>query len=143
MSGYSHSDIRETRDQSRPRISVLKDIFANMSPSEAKFMTQIILKDLRPVLYPVCEINTTRALLHHKSNEMDFLTKWEVMRAWHPSMPKIYRLRATLDATCDALEDNGSQFVTKVCSPVLGIPIEVRNKFILQLFVILIHKRDP
>lgn len=126
LSGYSHSSVREKRDKSRTRMSILKDIYLTMSPSEAKFMTQIILKDLRPVLYPIEETNTTRALLHHKSNETHYLTKWEVMHAWHPSMPTIYRLRATLDAASRAFENDESQ--CNMYQPVLGIPVEVRSK---------------
>ncbi|GJJ11411.1 hypothetical protein Clacol_005644 [Clathrus columnatus] len=123
LSGYSHSNIRKKRNNARSRMAVLKELFLDMNPCEAKFMVQIILKDLRPVLHPIREINTTKALLDHKSNEIHTLTKWEVMHAWYPSMPKIYRLCATLDAVSDTLED--SELALNTHSPVLGIPVEI------------------
>lgn len=100
-------------------------------------MTQIILKDMRPVLYPLVETHTTKALLQYRSNALRMLSKWEVMNAWHPCMSRIYRVRATLDDAARAIESLPSVARLAsdhhVFSPVLGIPIEVHRSIFLEI----------
>jgi len=131
LSGFSNLGCTSTAPpRSRSRIAILRDLFRNLSPLEAKFMTQIILRDLRPVLYPVSETHTTGALLHYNTKAVHVLTKWEVMKAWHPAMPKIYRTRATFD---EAAQTVGELIATQkegkmsTIAPVLGVPIEVSH----------------
>ena len=131
LSGYSNVGFFQPRPH-RTRISILRDLYLDLNPLEAKFITQIILKDLRPVLYPLTETHTTRALLHYKSNALHVLSKWEVMRAWHSCMPRIYRARATLDEASRAVETlsslNQIPLDHDVFLPVLGVPIEVPQR---------------
>jgi DNA ligase-4 len=131
LSGYSNLQNNFARS-CRTRTAILRDLYRSLDPVEAKFMTQIILKDLRPVLYPLAETHTTKALLHYKSNATYMLTKWDVMGAWHPSMCKIYRVRSSLDETAEYVDALSSiQQENPPCdafSPVLGIPIEVLTK---------------
>ncbi|KAF8527280.1 hypothetical protein JB92DRAFT_2553330, partial [Gautieria morchelliformis] len=128
LSGYSHLEGPRARPQ-RTRASILRDLYLDLDPLEAKFMTQIILKDLRPVLYPLAETHTTKSLLHYKSNALHVLSKWEVMSAWRSCMPRIYRVRATLDEAARAVETLPSMEQIssdhEVFLPILGIPIEV------------------
>lgn len=89
-------------------------------------MTQIILKDLRPLLYPLASTRSTLNLLEYKSNAVHELTIQQAMRIWHPIMPKIYHVRASLDAAADAVERYvaGAPYHEIVC-PQVGIQIEV------------------
>ncbi|KAF8513409.1 hypothetical protein BU17DRAFT_31851, partial [Hysterangium stoloniferum] len=128
LSDYSNL-LNNSEKSCRNRTAILKDLYHSLDPVEAKFMTQIILKDLRPVLYPLAETHTTKALLHYKSNATHMLTKWEVMRAWHPSMCNIYRARADLDEAAQQVEvlspvQQGNS-PSDPFLPTLGIPIEV------------------
>ncbi|KAF8586434.1 hypothetical protein K439DRAFT_1387139 [Ramaria rubella] len=128
LSGYSNLGSHHLRSQ-RSRVTILRDLYLNLEPLESKFITQIILKDLRPVLYPLTDTHTTRALLHYKTNALHVLTKWEVMRAWHASMPRIYRARATFDEAASAVEmllpTHQISQEYDVFSPLLGVPIEI------------------
>lgn len=89
-------------------------------------MTQIILKDLRPLLYPLPSTRSTLNLREFKSNAVHELTAQQAMRAWHPIMPKIYRVRASLDAAAEGVEHlaNGAAF-DEVVRPQVGVQIEI------------------
>jgi DNA ligase 4 len=130
LSAYSNLGCLRSQPR-RSRASILRDLYLELDPLEAKFLTQIILKDLRPVLYPLTETHTTKALLHYNSNALHVLSKWEVMRAWHSCMPRIYRVRATLDEAARAageLPPTGRLASDHdVFLPVLRIPIEVHQ----------------
>lgn len=78
-----------------------------MSPYEAALLTQIILKDLRPLLYPQLETNTTTALKNYNTKAVKTLMKENAMRAWDLSnrMNRTYRARWDMDAAAKAFED--------------------------------------
>ncbi|KIJ55558.1 hypothetical protein M422DRAFT_240172 [Sphaerobolus stellatus SS14] len=127
LSGFSNLGGSRKRIR-RPRAAILRDIYANLDPREAKFMTQIILRDLRPVLYPLSETHTTRALLQYNTTSVQILTKWQVMKTWHTSMAKIYRARASFDEAAnvvEALMSNQANATKHDFSPILGVQLEV------------------
>lgn len=94
-----------------------------MGPYSAAFLTQIILKDLRPLLYPLSETHYTTSLLRYNTNAVSMLTKEDVMKAWDKSgkLLRIYRLRASLEEAVRAYEDPNESV-----QPQLGTPLQVR-----------------
>lgn len=113
----------------RSRVSILRDLYMPLSPSGAAFMTQIILQDLRPLLYPLEHRSTHTNLLEFKSNAVSYLTKWEVMKVWHTDMPRIYNSRAHLDDAAQLVEDleNGCSNLERMAmfDPTIGTPVEI------------------
>ncbi|KDQ19564.1 hypothetical protein BOTBODRAFT_28144 [Botryobasidium botryosum FD-172 SS1] len=126
-SAYSKS----SQDSSKPRRSkkaILRDLYRHLSPWGAACMTQIILKDLRP-LYRLPSTSTTAALLKYNSNAFDRLSKWEVMKEWHSSMPRMYRLIGNFDEAATVMENldlaGTSPCVKDLWIPKLGAPVEI------------------
>lgn len=87
-------------------------------------MTQIILKDLRPLLYPLSEIHYTAALRNFNSASVKMLTKEDAMNAWDSSgrMLAIYRVRPLLDEAARGFEREPSIHAI----PRLRTPLAVR-----------------
>jgi DNA ligase 4 len=89
LSRFSHDSIRAGAKRSPgpicSRSKILRRLFSSISPVEASFLTQIILKDLRPILYPVVETHYTAALQKWKSNAVVMLTVPDALKAWDPS----------------------------------------------------------
>ncbi|KIK60331.1 hypothetical protein GYMLUDRAFT_200426 [Collybiopsis luxurians FD-317 M1] len=111
-SPWSHSSF-STRNLSRhltkekhTRKSILRTLYRKMSPLEAAVLTQIILKDLRPLLYPQLELDSTTALRDYNTKAVKILIKESAMRAWDLSnrMNKSYRMRWDLDDAAKAFE---------------------------------------
>ena len=98
-----------------------------MPALDASFLTQIILKDLRPLLFPLAERHYTVALTKYNTKSVATLSKEDAMRAWDPSgwMLKTYKVRASLREAANAFELQSS-----VASPQprIGAPIEVHIK---------------
>ena len=90
-------------------------------------MTQIILKDLRPLLYPLprSASHYTAALLQYKSNAVAMLTKEGAMHAWDPTgrMSLIFKSRANLEETARAYESLQAGEVLP--QPEFGVPVQV------------------
>lgn len=84
----------------RPRRAILRELFSALSPVEASVATQIILKDLRPLLYPLPDGQThyTALLLQHNSNALTTLTLSNAMYAWdnRGRFSAAFRVRARL-----------------------------------------------
>ncbi len=112
----------------RSREAILSELYTSLTPSESAVVTQIILKDLRPLLYPIPQsaCHYTSALLEYKSNAMAMLTKESAMHAWDASgrMSLIFKTRANLEEAATAYEGlaNGEDFP----QPTVGMPIQVR-----------------
>jgi DNA ligase-4 len=102
---------------------ILADLFDGATPFEAAVLVQIILKDLRPLLYPPATLNTTSSLLDFKSNAVEQLVLHEAMRVWDPSrrMEEAYKTRSSFEAAGDTFEYN----VTEV-QPFIGVFIKVQ-----------------
>jgi DNA ligase 4 len=105
----------------QPVESILQDIYDSVTPEEASFITQVLLKDLRPLYYPLTLVHTTSNLLKGKSTINEFKI-YQAMKAWHPQLPSIYRVYADLDQSFDILR-NG---IPAPYYPIVGTPVQVR-----------------
>ncbi|RPD64481.1 hypothetical protein L226DRAFT_545021 [Lentinus tigrinus ALCF2SS1-7] len=131
-SAYSHSAVHAsfsaTNSPRRSREAILTTLYHSLSPNECAVVTQIILKDLRPILYPIPRSanHPTIALLHYNSTAVTPLSKESAMRAWDPSgrMSVIFRSRANIEDAAQTYErlKPGDAMPDPVC----GTPIQVR-----------------
>jgi DNA ligase-4 len=78
---FSETSLRNPN--ARSKLDVLKALYKNMPPLDAQFLTQIILKDLRPVLYPLPAMHYTAALKEYNSKSVHMLCKADAVRVWH------------------------------------------------------------
>ncbi|KAJ6581305.1 hypothetical protein B0H19DRAFT_1018028 [Mycena capillaripes] len=122
-SGYSDISVRNQHATRRSKPTILRALFRSLSPLDASFLTQIILKDLRPLLYPLPDAHYTVALKSFNSMAVTQLSKEDAMEAWDPSrqMLKIYRVRSGLDDAAAAF-DSG---FTGTVLPRIGTPVEI------------------
>ncbi|KZT70831.1 hypothetical protein DAEQUDRAFT_688765 [Daedalea quercina L-15889] len=112
------------------RAEIVRSLYTRLSAAEACVITQIILKDLRPLLYPLPENEThyTALLTQYKSNALEQLSKFDAMRIWDPSgrMLVAYRVRACLDEAALAYEQVTSGDVGNLSlSPKVGTPVQI------------------
>ena len=123
LSPFSHADVRAAYPQGhrRTRIAILRDLF-DVSAVEAPFLCQIILKDLRPLLYPLASTHYTAALRDYNSNAVSMLTKEQAMQIWDPTgrMLRAYKLSSSLEGAAEAFEAGSLDTL-----PLVGIPIQV------------------
>lgn len=112
-----------------------------MSPCEAAVLTQIILKDLRPILYPHLENNSTVALKNYNTKAVRTLTKENAMWAWDWSnrMSKAYRARWDIDAAAKAFEDKEELGPQPGCQIAVCLQLYSQYPFILCSFEPLTH----
>ncbi|KAI0955281.1 hypothetical protein AcW1_006907 [Taiwanofungus camphoratus] len=110
---FSASAVRHSssgKDANRPAHIILRDLYTPLTPDEACIVTQIILKDLRPLLYPLPpdQMHYTASLLRYNSRSAAMLTKYDAMREWDPSglMLASYRVRASLDEAAVVYEQH-------------------------------------
>lgn len=117
----------------RSRNTILRDIFCSVASLDAAFLTQIILKDIRPLLYPISETHYTRALTKYNTKAVMCLTKETAMMIWDPSgrMLRTYKVRANLYNAAQTYELD----LEFACAPdpQIGSPIEVNaHKFSME-----------
>ncbi|KAF9653358.1 DNA ligase/mRNA capping enzyme, partial [Thelephora ganbajun] len=93
LSSFSHSSVQQNPNLPSSRVETLKTLYSTLSPTEASFLTQIILKDLRPVLYPSKETHYTAALKQQKSNSVVFLDVVDALKVWDPTLNALSRWR--------------------------------------------------
>lgn len=138
---FSSSAVRGPHGTGRrkPR-DILSDLFKHATPSSASLIAQIILKDIRPLLYPLKETHYTAQLLQYNSHAVCMLSKEDAMKSWDPSgrMSQAYRVQASLEEAANALE-NPEGFV----QPVLGVPIPVRSLFLHNYSCVRSAKLSP
>ncbi|KAI0664436.1 hypothetical protein C8Q70DRAFT_947961 [Cubamyces menziesii] len=127
-SAFSDDTVRKSSTTSRrSREAMLTDLYTALAPVECAVVTQIILKDLRPLLYPIPKSAShyASALLQYKSNAVEMLTKAAAMYAWDPSgrMAVIFRARANVEDAANAFESfaNG-EGMPEVTA---GMPIQI------------------
>lgn len=113
---------RETR---RGRLTLLKALFRTLSPIEASFLTHIILKDLRPILYPLQETHYTTSLISYNTTSVRMLTEMHAMQAWDPTcaMLKAYHTWSTIEAAAAYFESPPHHRGPNI--PRTGTPVEV------------------
>ncbi len=100
-SGFTHISIRAKypKHQRRPRNALFRSLFRQLSPEDASILVQIILKDLRPILYPLTEFHYTTALTKFDTASVKMLSKEHAMDIWDPSgmFLRFYRVCADVD----------------------------------------------
>lgn len=104
LSIWSNSSFRSTSTGSdspgrRTRKEILRILYTDLPPRDACYLTQIILKDLRPVLYPTPGHTTAESLLGFKSDSVKMLSKEDAMRLWDDTgmMRKAFDARGTFE----------------------------------------------
>ncbi|KJA15564.1 hypothetical protein HYPSUDRAFT_101902, partial [Hypholoma sublateritium FD-334 SS-4] len=127
LSPYSHNSIHRKHPKAhrRSRANVMQSLFRRLSLFDAAVVTQIILKDLRPLLYPLTELHYSAALVNFNTAAVTMLTKEHAMRAWNTQglLPKFFRVRATFDAAGALAEKGTSSYCD--AQPAIGFPIAV------------------
>ncbi|KAJ7126560.1 hypothetical protein C8R43DRAFT_1134885 [Mycena crocata] len=145
-SGYSHTSVRTKHPHATRRKSsmVIRTLFRSLAPLDAAFLTQIILKDLRPLLYPLTDTHYTVALKSFNSVAITQLSKEDAMKAWDPSrqMLGIYRVRSGLDDASFAFEAG----ITDADMPRMATPVEIpkseKGRGCLHALEILRHSQE-
>ncbi|TFK32795.1 hypothetical protein BDQ12DRAFT_691997 [Crucibulum laeve] len=128
-SSYSHKSIHAKYPPGirRKRIIIFQDLFRQLPPDDSCFLTQIILKDLRPVLYPLSEAHYTSALRNFKSNSVRMLTLEHAMKAWDTTgwLLKCYRVRSEMDVATNSYDlpaDKKYELTKPITGTVVQIP---------------------
>ncbi|KAF7356774.1 DNA ligase [Mycena venus] len=124
-SAYSSISVRNNNPRAtrRSKSVILRALYRSLSPLDASFLTQIILKDLRPLLYPLPHVHYTVALKSFNSVSLIQLSKEDAMNAWDPTrqMLSIYRIRSGFDDAAAAFDAG----ITGTIVPRIGTPIEI------------------
>lgn len=108
---------------------------SGLSPHGSAVLTQIILRDLRPLLSPLpkLRIRNPTSLLRLKSTEgPEQLSLYEAMRCWDPRMLELYKGgKGSLDYCADAVESakelGGAKGRRIPAGPVIGVNVPVRR----------------
>lgn len=95
-------------------------------------MTQIILKDLSPLLYPPPSTSTSVALRQYNANAYRRLDLYDALRGWHWALPQIFRFKNDLDQALRLSEgvdrkrskDAQSQ-LERICTAEVGSLVQV------------------
>ncbi|EKM49924.1 uncharacterized protein PHACADRAFT_178551 [Phanerochaete carnosa HHB-10118-sp] len=121
-SAYSSSSVRVPATSRRKPREILRNLYASASAMSASVITQIILKDLRPILYPLKETHYTAQLLQYNSKAVRMLTKEQAMKVWDPDgkLSQAYRVCASIEEAVAAFE-NPEEFMR----PRVGVPIPI------------------
>ncbi|KAF9221357.1 DNA ligase/mRNA capping enzyme [Gyrodon lividus] len=108
----------------RSKASILRSLYGALPATDAAYLTQIILKDLRPLLYAPPATPTSHVLLDYNTNSKQVLTREQFMKVWDPSgsMMMMYRVRARLDEAAMGFEAGGTIIPAR---PRWGVPVEV------------------
>ena len=123
FSSSSHSKIQRDPNLPISRAETLKTLYSSLLPTEASFLTQIILKDLRPVLYPSNETHYTAAL-NKKSNSVVHLDVVDALKVWDPTLNALSRWRVV--SSFEAALSNGDRDLV-----IVGNPLQVRGFAVL------------
>ncbi|EIM86610.1 DNA ligase/mRNA capping enzyme, partial [Stereum hirsutum FP-91666 SS1] len=134
LSIWSNSSFRSTSTGSdspgrRTRKEILRTLYTDLPPRDACYLTQIILKDLRPVLYPTPGRTTAESLLGFKSDSVKMLSKEDAMRLWDDTgmMRKAFDARGTFEEAALVFE-GGEEQVNPVVGKKLQIPKCVKGQ---------------
>lgn len=115
FSSFSHSSVQKNPGLPNSRVEILKTLYSSLSPTEASFLTQIILKDLRPVLYPSKEMHYTAALKHQKSNSVVYLDVVDALKVWDPTLNVLSKWRVV--SSFEVAMSGGNRGLTFVGNP--------------------------
>jgi DNA ligase-4 len=101
-------------------VDILQELYGSLEANQAAVITQIILKDLNPILYPIGIINTTRNLLSNDPAPAK-LSLMQCLAAWDPHLPRIYRIHSSFEEAFEFLENKDELSIV----PKVGVPIMV------------------
>lgn len=120
-------------NQRRPRKAIFRSLFRRLSPEDASILVQIVLKDLRPLLYPLTEFHYTTALTKFDVASVKLLSKEHAMDIWNPSgmFLRYYRVCADIREAA-SFEDTPKQSCP-VIEPMIGKPVAVRTSVCVNL----------
>ncbi|KAL4063136.1 DNA ligase/mRNA capping enzyme [Scleroderma citrinum] len=123
-SKFSDKSFGDAYPTPRPKAIILRSLYSSLPAADASYLTQIILKDLRPLLYAPPVALTSHVLLDYNTTSKQVLTKEEFMVSWDPSkmLLRMYNVRARLDEAAMGFEAGG---VLTQAQPRCGVPIEV------------------
>lgn len=125
-SAFSDKTLHADHSQSPPRSrsAILRSLFESLPALDAAYLTQIILKDLRPILYAFPVASASRALLEYNTNSKSVLTKEQFMKTWDPSgsMLKMYQTRANITEAALCFEAGGAISHPR---PRWGVPVDI------------------
>lgn len=119
-----HDGNVSTSNNKRSKSSILRSLYDSLPATDAAYLTQIVLKDLRPLLYAPPSATSSYALLTFNTRSKQVLTREQFMKAWDPSgsMLKMYKVRAKLDEAAMGFEAGGTLVAAH---PRWGVPVEV------------------
>ncbi|KAG6839641.1 hypothetical protein C0991_000589 [Blastosporella zonata] len=94
-------------------------------PQDAGFLAQIILKDLRPIMYPLRETHYAASLLEQNTASVMMLSKEDAMNVWDPSkwMLSSYRVKSTFTETANGFEKPPGERDHNI--PKIGVPVAI------------------
>ncbi|KIM61319.1 hypothetical protein SCLCIDRAFT_16155 [Scleroderma citrinum Foug A] len=123
-SKFSDKSFRDAYPTPRSKALILRSLYASIPATDAAYLTQIILKDLRPLLYAPPATSTSHVLLDYNTTSKQVLSIEEFMVLWDPGrmLLRMYNARARLDEAAMGFEAGG---VLTQAQPRFGVPIEV------------------
>lgn len=84
---------------------ILTKLYTKLSPRDGSLMTQLILRDIRPNLYPIDHtMSSIRSLLHRNSKSRPQLSLEKAMDCWHWSLGSLYKIHNNFESSCKAVE---------------------------------------
>lgn len=118
--GFTAASIRSSVPNRRSRLIVGRDLYHNLSPDGAAAITQIVLRDLRPVLYPLKETHYSASLLQYNIKSIAMITLNDLMNTWDPTgrLSKAYKLHGSLELASEHFENPGVELLPQVGSPI-------------------------
>ncbi|EKM81997.1 hypothetical protein AGABI1DRAFT_119018 [Agaricus bisporus var. burnettii JB137-S8] len=129
-STFTHSTILNKYPTHRSKFDILKSLYRPLSPFESKFITQIILKDLHPLLYPsLNDIGYSKELMEYNTKSVRMLRVEDVMRVWDSTgwMGRVWRVRGEMEDVVKEFEECGEdeKLRERVLKPKLGSMIKL------------------
>lgn len=139
-----YTDKGSASDDTTP--GVLTDLFHGLSPAEAAVMAQILLKDLRPILYPPPTTSTTINLRDYNFNSYHEIILEEAFLLWHPEALRVYRVNADVERVLTILDDipRGKWYLADPISVIVYnlLQEECGVDHALIIFNILLHRLE-
>jgi DNA ligase-4 len=126
------SQLSQPSPSTMTQSSLLTRLFrdSGLSPYALAVLTQIILRDLRPLLNPLPKLTTRNptAMLRLKSNAGPAqLELYQAMRCWDPRMGKLYSTgKGDLDWCADTMDGTRDGGVAGIShGPIVGVNVQV------------------
>ncbi|GAA99432.1 uncharacterized protein L969DRAFT_86685 [Mixia osmundae IAM 14324] len=123
-----------TEASRRKNLDIFKELIQTMTARQLAWIVQIMLKDLRPLLWPIPSADVSRALADYNQSSRSELQPHDAMRIWHWAMPDVYRVQADLQRAatlCERLSPDpevgarNAKLFVQLTSPELGQPVEI------------------